>query len=527
MRHALAAVLVSLVCAAVIAVRAAPAAAPTAADGRPTASDPVHLLLRDPTGTTAPNTLCDMPFCEALLELIQKAEHTVDFAVYGVRGQPAILDALAAAQARGVRVRGVVDRDLAGKNYYSDTESMVARLGTIRDDLLTDKRTADTREPYDPAKSTCWMDAPVGFDGPKQCVGYDLGDSCLLAVHVSSEAIDYKGDIMHDKFFVVDGTYVWMGSTNVSDSCSGGYNSNLVAVVNSPVVAGWYAREFEQMYAGQYHREKGSSGDLATMLTSDISLQAWFSPQDDPMDRAVRPVLQAAKERIDVAIFYLTHKGIAADLIAAHRRGVKVRVIVDATSAGNGYTKHELLRVAGITVKVENWGGKMHTKAAAVDGKVVVMGSMNWTSAGENGNDENTMVLRSAKHAQQFHTFFDQAWSHIPDRWLEGRPDAESPDSIASCTDGVDNDYDHLTDDKDPGCGPNPPPLAALPPWQIVPKGEGWPVLKANISESGTRTYHVPGGEWYDEVQVTPADGEGYFCSEEDARKAGFRRSSR
>ncbi|MFM2162051.1 MAG: hypothetical protein RLZZ383_1563 [Pseudomonadota bacterium] len=493
---------------------------------RPTSSEPVRLLIRDPTGTTAPNTQCNVPFCESLLELIEGATTSIDFAVYGVRGQPAILDALAAAKARGVAIRGIVDRDLAGINYYSDTEAMIARIGNVRDDLQTDKRTDANRLPWDPSKSFCWMDAPQGFDGPKQCLGYDLGDQCLLAVHAANEDMSFKGDIMHNKYFVIDKRYTWMGSTNVSDSCSGGYNSNLVAILDSAIVAGWYAAEFEQMWSGNFHSEKISNRPMVAQLTPEISVEAFFSPQDDPMDRAVRPALQGARDRIDVAIFYLTHKGIAADLIAAHRRGVKVRVIVDATSAGNGYTKHELLRAAGIPVKVENWGGKMHTKAAAIDGKTVIMGSMNWTSAGEGGNDENTLLLRSTQHAQQFHTTFESLWAHVPDRWLSGRPDPESLDSTASCSDGVDNDYDHLTDAADPGCSASPPPLAPLPPWHIVPKLDGYGLIKGDIGENGRKTYYVPGSSRYDEVQVSESDGEAWFCGEEDARKAGFRRSS-
>lgn len=502
-------------------------AAGTPPDKRPTPQAPLRLILHDPTGSTCPMTTCDTAFCTSLLELIQKAERTIDFAVYGFRGQPAIVDALVQAKARGVVIRGVVDRTVDGKNYYSDTERVIELLGDVRDDLAADKRTLALQKPYDPSKSMCWMDAPIGYFGPKQCVGYDLGDSCIVAVHTTQEELNFQGEIMHDKYFVVDGTYVWMGSTNVSDSCSGGYNANLVGVLNSPVVAGWYAHEFEQMWSGVHHKEKSSARPMRAQLTSDLSVDAYFSPVDDPMNDAVRPLLQGARERIDVAIFFLTHKGIAGDLIAAHRRGVKVRVLIDSTGASNGYSKHELLRAVGIPVKIEDWGGKMHMKAAAVDNEFVIMGSMNWTSAGENGNDENTLIVHSKAHAQQFHAFFEDLWPQVSDKWLSGRPDPESLNSRASCTDDVDNDYDHLTDAEDPGCGPNPPALEPPLPYRIVPKMEGQGLLKGNVTESGARTYHVPGGQWYDEVQINPSEGDAWFCSDEEAKRAGFRRSSR
>ncbi len=493
----------------------------------PTPADPFHLILHDPVGRPAPSTACDVDLCRSLVALIDSAEETLDLAIYGLRGQPAIFEALVRAQQRGVQVRGVVDRTTDGRNYYKDTDRLVKALGTVRDDLAVDIRTAATREPYDPEASRCWMARPEGFDGPAQCVGYAVGDDCLLAVHASREMPLFEGEIMHDKYVVADGRYLWMGSTNLSDSGTGGYNANLVGLWNAPELASWYVREFEQMYAGAFHRSKKGHGPMHTTLHGGIRVQALFTPQDTPIDQAVRPLIQQARQRIDVGIFFLTHKGIARDLIAAHERGVRVRVILDATAARNGYTKHELLRAAGIPVKIENWGGKMHMKSAAIDGEVVIMGSMNWTSAGNHTNDENTLIVQHEASAARYHAFFDELWAAIPDRWLHGRPDPESLDSTTACTDGTDNDFDHLDDAEDPGCGTTPPALPPLPSYVRVPRAGGDGVLKGNISSAGNRTFHVPGGEYYDRVRIDENIGEGWFCSEEDAMAAGFRRSGR
>ena len=484
----------------------------------------IDLLLHDPTGRNAPSKGCDVALCTRLVSLLDGATTSIDFALYGLRGQPAIFEALTRAKARGVAVRGIIDRSLDGTNYYGDSEALVAALGTVRDDLTADRVTAD-RKAREPAfENRCWRDRPEGFLGPAQCLGYDLGDQCLLAVHASREALSFQGDIMHNKFFVVDQRWVWLGSTNTSDSGTGGYNANAVAIVDAPEVAGWYTHEFNQMYDGKFHRAKQAYGGMRAQLGPDVVVEGYFSPQDRPITKVVRKLVQEATERIDVAIFFLTHKGLTADLIAAHRRGVKVRIVLDATSATNGYTKHELARVAGIPVKVEAWGGKMHMKAAAIDGQHVIVGSMNWTSAGEWGNDENTLVLHSPTHAAQFHTWYDTLWTHVPDRWLVGRPDPESRDSGTACTDGSDNDFDHLRDDDDPGCSDAPPPLSALPPYTLVPKEDGHGLVKGNISQSsGRRSYFIPTDDFYDRVTVDTSAGEAWFCSEEDARAAGFR----
>lgn len=50
--------------------------------------------------------------------------------------------------------------------------------------------------------------------------------------------------------------------------------------------------------------------------------------------------------------------------------------------------------------------------------------------------------------------------------------------------------------------------------------------IKGNVSvRSGERIYHVPGQEYYDETEIRPEHGERWFCSEADARAAGWRRS--
>lgn len=51
-------------------------------------------------------------------------------------------------------------------------------------------------------------------------------------------------------------------------------------------------------------------------------------------------------------------------------------------------------------------------------------------------------------------------------------------------------------------------------------------VIKGNISSSG-RIYHVPGQENYDVTRISPSRGERWFCSEAEARAAGWRKARR
>ena len=97
-------------------------------------SDSIELLLQDPLQYERPGDRCAAEHCARLLTLINSAERTIDFAVYGARNQTQILEAILDAQQRGIQVRGLVDRDAAGHNYYTSTDEWVRRIGSVSSD---------------------------------------------------------------------------------------------------------------------------------------------------------------------------------------------------------------------------------------------------------------------------------------------------------------------------------------------------------------------------------------------------------
>ena len=112
---------------------------------------------------------------------------------------------------------------------------------------------------------------PNNTKGPLQCFE-DEG-------YASREKIIFNGDIMHNKFFIVDGKYVWTGSANISDTGIGGYNANIVAYINSSYLAKYYTIEFEQMYLdGNYHKNKKKLKKKIYQFLMMIMIFYYFSP---------------------------------------------------------------------------------------------------------------------------------------------------------------------------------------------------------------------------------------------------------
>ncbi|TXN81961.1 thermonuclease family protein [Methylobacterium sp. WL8] len=66
--------------------------------------------------------------------------------------------------------------------------------------------------------------------------------------------------------------------------------------------------------------------------------------------------------------------------------------------------------------------------------------------------------------------------------------------------------------------GPIPAPVSPT-----VPPAAGSCSIKGNISRKGERVYHVPGSRDYDRTRISVKDGERMFCSEDEAKAAGWR----
>ena len=385
----------------------------------------IKLFFVDPLRFKRPQNNSVNEFTASLLTLINSAKTSINFAIYGFSGEDDLLEALINAQKRGVIVQGVVDKDIYDVNIYKDTQILINALKTVKTDYLEDKKTEKIeREKIE-----------------------------KYGKRFSTDDFDIRSMIMHDKFFVVDNSYVWTGSTNISENCMT-YNANNSVLIKSKEVASIYNQEFNQMYnEGKFHLSKKIIPNNENIILNDkTTISIYFSPQNKAINTKIVPLIDNAKSSIYTPIFYLTHKDIINSLIKAKKRGVDVYVILDANSAHNKFSKHNELRKNGIKVKTENWGGKMHMKSAIIDDKYLIIASMNWTSAAENRNDENTLIIENENLAKEFKKEFFYLWNSIPNKWLKRDPKPESKDSIGSCYDGVDNDHDGMKDIDDIDC---------------------------------------------------------------------------
>lgn len=123
-------------------------------------------------------------------------------------------------------------------------------------------------------------------------------------------------------------------------------------------------------------------------------IEAHFSPHGGCTE-AVVSELEGARETIQVQAYSFTSTPIARALVAAHRRGVHVTVILDPSNRKEQNSRVSSLLEAGVPTYVDPQHAIAHNKIMIIDGRSIVTGSFNFTNAAERNNAENLLVIRN------------------------------------------------------------------------------------------------------------------------------------
>eukprot|EP01113_Clastostelium_recurvatum_P036190 TRINITY_DN512_c0_g1_i2.p1 TRINITY_DN512_c0_g1~~TRINITY_DN512_c0_g1_i2.p1 ORF type:complete len:164 (-),score=37.25 TRINITY_DN512_c0_g1_i2:43-534(-) len=123
--------------------------------------------------------------------------------------------------------------------------------------------------------------------------------------------------------------------------------------------------------------------------------------------------LGSAQHTMDICVFNITDNRIAHVIEAAHRRGVKVRIISDddqAMSLGSDIVE---LNKHGIPVATDNTKAHMHHKYCVIDGRLLLTGSFNWTRSASLENRENIIITADAELVKKFDANFAGTWKEF------------------------------------------------------------------------------------------------------------------
>lgn len=235
-----------------------------------------------------------------------------------------------------------------------------------------------------------------------------LGPTRLLEVQVPV-VFDNVQPFMHNKFVIIDGKQVWTGSWNLTTN--GTYrNNNNIVIGDSKLLAENYTVEFEEMFVDKkFGVTSPNNTPYPQIEIKGVQVENIFEAEGNATARMIQ-LVKEAKSSLDVMAFVFTDDDIASAIMARHRAGVPVRMVVETRNLDAAGSDVAAFRQAGIDILPDGNPYMMHHKVIIIDQAVVITGSYNFSSNAANYNDENVLILHSAEIAGQYREEFERVY---------------------------------------------------------------------------------------------------------------------
>ena len=143
-----------------------------------------------------------------------------------------------------------------------------------------------------------------------------------------------------------------------------------------------------------------------------VNSEAFFSPHDNCVGKIVR-LFETSRQSVDVCVFTITDDRIKDAMLAAHRKGIRLRILSDNDKSHDLGSDVDALRRAGVHVRVDQTEYHMHHKFALFDQQRLLTGSYNWTRSAARNNEENFIVTGDPKLLRSFGQAFQQLWDEL------------------------------------------------------------------------------------------------------------------
>lgn len=237
---------------------------------------------------------------------------------------------------------------------------------------------------------------------------------------------------MHNKFAVFDAhhsdptrPHIVTSSWNATDQGTHSQYQNMV-IFQDVSLARAYLREFNQMWggtAGNYNASLARFSDSKSVVNPSVfwigedqtRVEVFFSPQSNA-EAHMNRVLATAQESIHLALNLITRRSLANTIQEREQDGVVVRGVLG--SIGEQGSQFSFLSSwADVLHFPQGEFGLLHHKYAIIDGKdgsldsKVITGSHNWSSNANFTNDENTIIIYNSRVANEyFQEFAARYW---------------------------------------------------------------------------------------------------------------------
>jgi phosphatidylserine/phosphatidylglycerophosphate/cardiolipin synthase-like enzyme len=212
---------------------------------------------------------------------------------------------------------------------------------------------------------------------------------------------DNRPPIMHNKFTVVDGEWVEMGSWNYTDGDTYHLNNNM-AIFHSKELGDNYTAEFEKMFVQKkFGAAKPKGVPHPTLQIGDMPVENYFAAEDGVAAHVIDKINQAQR-RIHFLAFSFTHDGIGQAMMARRQAGVELQGVFETTGSNTPFSEFGKMKRAGVDVHQDGNPYVMHHKVILLDDRITIFGSFNFSDNADKDNDENLLVVTDPTFTAQF-----------------------------------------------------------------------------------------------------------------------------
>jgi cardiolipin synthase A/B len=219
---------------------------------------------------------------------------------------------------------------------------------------------------------------------------------------------DELGRADHRKLYVIDGAVAWTGGAGIEDHFEDGRFHDVMVRITGDVV-----RQAQAAFLTSFRgHEAPLPADLPPLFpepeepgTIPVTLAQVIPGGHVAASQAIAAQIDAARTRLDVMNPYLTDRAMVDRILAAARRGVRVRIVVSETSNNSQASaafrhRYPDLQSAGAEVW-ELPGTVVHAKVVVAD-DTVSFGTVNLDAWALYRNSEIAMLAESASVAAAF-----------------------------------------------------------------------------------------------------------------------------
>jgi phosphatidylserine/phosphatidylglycerophosphate/cardiolipin synthase-like enzyme len=152
---------------------------------------------------------------------------------------------------------------------------------------------------------------------------------------------------------------------------------------------------------------------IQQMRLLEDTLTAVFT-RTDSIAEAIENLVRNANYSIDAALYRFNNQRLAQALSDAHKDGVRIRLVTDRSKYEESPETRNLLSKVPFSFRssygLDGDGSKMHHKFVLFDNSLLLTGSYNWTSASEEKNFENLLILQAPKLIETYQKEFEAIW---------------------------------------------------------------------------------------------------------------------